>query len=121
MTRKITIFHNPNCSKSRKTLELLEENGVKPNVVTYLTEPPLAQSIERLAGLLGLKVGDLLRKGADDVKNARDLPPLDDQVALADWIHSHPKSLQRPIVVDEATDRAVIGRPPENVLDLLNK
>ena len=83
MTRNITIFHNPNCSKSRKTLELLEENGIKPKVVTYLTEPPLGQSILRLAGLLDLTVGDLLRKGEDDVKNARDLPPLYDQAALA--------------------------------------
>jgi len=121
MTHEITIFHNPNCSKSRKTLELLKENDVEPSIVTYLTEPPVAESILRLAGLLELKVEDLLRKGEDDVKSATDLPPLRDESALADWMHRHPKTLQRPIVVDERNDRAVIGRPPENVLELLKK
>lgn len=120
MTRKITIFHNPGCSKSRKTLELLQKNGVEPNIVTYLSEPPAAESILRLAGLLELKVADLLRKGEEDFANAADLPPLDDEAALARWMHDHPKSLQRPIVVDEESDNAIIGRPPENVLDLLS-
>ncbi|NOX69612.1 MAG: arsenate reductase (glutaredoxin) [Gammaproteobacteria bacterium] len=117
----ITLYHNPNCSKSRRTLELLEENGVKPNIVSYLTEPPAAESIVRLAGLLSLKVADLLRKGEEDAKNASDLPPVGDEAALADWIEKHPETLQRPIAVDEDTDRAIIGRPPENVLQLLQK
>ena len=116
----ITLFHNPNCSKSRKTLNLLEENGIEPNIVTYLFDPPTAESILRLAKLLGLNVADLLRKGEKDFTDAADLPSLDDEPALASWIHKHPRTLQRPIVVDEERDSAVIGRPPENVLDLLS-
>lgn len=118
---KITLYHNPNCSKSRKTLELLEENGIEPNIVTYLTEPLAAETILRLANLMSLKVVDLLRKGEQDVTNASDLPSLEDDTALAGWIQKHPKALQRPIAVDEAGDRAIIGRPPENVLELLQK
>ncbi len=118
---KITLYHNPNCSKSRKTLELLKKHGIEPNIVSYLTEPPAAESILRLANLMSLRVADLLRKGEEDVTNASDLPSLDDDTALADWIQKHPKTLQRPIVVDEAGERAVIGRPPENVLELLQK
>lgn len=118
---KITLYHNPNCSKSRKTLELLEKNGIEPTIVTYLTEPPAPESILRLANLLNLKVADLLRKGEEDVTRASDLPSLDDDAALAGWIEKHPRTLQRPIAVDEDGDRAVIGRPPENVLELLQK
>lgn len=118
---KITLYHNPNCSKSRKTLELLEENGIEPSIVTYLTEPPAAATILRLANLLSLKVAELLRKGEAEVSNAADLPSLDDDAALAGWIHKHPIALQRPIAVDEDGDRAVIGRPPENVLELLQQ
>ena len=118
---KITLYHNPNCSKSRKTLNLLKENGIEPNIVTYLTEPPAAESILHLANLLSLKVADLLRKGEEDVTSASDLPSLDDDAALASWIQQHPRTLQRPIAVDEDDDRAVIGRPPENVLELLRK
>jgi arsenate reductase len=117
----ITLFHNPNCSKSRKTLELLQESGVSPKIVTYLTDPPDPESILRIARLLKVKVEDLLRKGEEEVKNAADLPPLGDDTALANWIQRHPKALQRPIAVDEDNDRAVIGRPPENVLELLQK
>ncbi len=100
---------------------MLQENNISPNIVTYLTNPPAAATIVRLAGLLDLKVEDLIRKGEEDVKGASDLPPMDDDAALADWIHKHPKALQRPIAVDEDNDHAVIGRPPENVLDLLRK
>ena len=61
----------------------------------------------------------LLRKGEEDFKNAADLPPLDDDVALAHWLHEHPHVLHRPIALDEASGAAIIGRPPENVLELI--
>ena len=117
----ITLFHNPKCSKSRKTLELLEENGIEPKIVTYLTESPGPDAILRLAKILGVNVADLLRKGEKAFTDATDLPPLEDEPALAAWIHEHPITLQRPIAVNEASDSAVIGRPPENVLELLRK
>ena len=116
-----TLYHNPKCSKSRKTLELLEENGIEPKIVTYLTESPGPDAILRLAKILGVNVADLLRKGEKAFTDATDLPPLEDEPALAAWIHEHPITLQRTIAVNEASDSAVIGRPPENVLELLRK
>ena len=117
----ITIYHNPRCSKSRKTLEIIQESGIQPKIVEYLQQPPDAARTEHLAALLGLDVAGLLRKGEADFAEADDLPALDNNAALAAWIEAHPKVLQRPIVVDEDRDIAVIGRPPENVLELLKK
>lgn len=117
----ITIYHNPRCSKSRKTLEILENAGVSPTVVEYLGTPPSADTTLRNARLMGVRVADLLRRGEDEFKNAADLPDLDDDAALAAWLERNPRVIERPIVVNEATDRAVIGRPPENVLELIAK
>ena len=115
----ITIYHNPRCSKSRQSLALLNSAGVTATVVEYLHEPPAADTIQGLARMLGVPVAALLRRGETEFKEASDLPDLADDAALATWISRNPKVLQRPIVVDEATQRAVIGRPPENVHELL--
>ncbi len=115
----LTIYHNPKCSKSRKTLELLQEAGVSPNIVDYLSEPPSAVRILQLADLLGLAVQELLRRNEADFKDAADLPDLSDNASLAAWVTDHPQVLERPIVVDDDANRAVLGRPPENVQDLL--
>jgi len=115
----ITIYHNPRCSKSRKTLELIENAGVSPRVVCYLDDPPGAHRIRALAAAIGVPVADLLRRNEDDFRNAGDLPDLDDDAALAAWLARHPRVLQRPIVIDDATGAAVVGRPPENVNELL--
>ncbi len=115
----LTIYHNPRCSKSRKTLELIQAAGVQPTIVEYLDTPPSGARIAALANLLGLPVAELVRRNETEFKDATDLPELEDNDALADWIASNPKVLQRPIVVDDDTDRAVIGRPPENVSELL--
>ncbi len=115
----LTIYHNPKCSKSRKTLELLKESGIEPAIVDYLQQPPDADRILRIARLLGVAVADLLRRGEDGFKNAADLPDLSDNAALASWIERNPRMLERPIVVDDDNDRAVLGRPPENVLELV--
>ena len=117
----ITIYHNPRCSKSRKTLEIIVESGIEPTIVEYLTTPPEAETTLHLASLLGVPVANLLRRGEAAFKDATDLPDLEDNVALAAWIVAHPKVLQRPIVVNEQLDKAVIGRPPENVLEILGK
>jgi len=116
----LTIYHNPNCSKSRKTLELLKESGVEPTIVDYLQQPPDTDRILRMARLLGIPVANLLRRGEDAFKNATDLPDLGDDAALAAWIERNPRMLERPIVVDDDNDRAVLGRPPENVLELVD-
>jgi arsenate reductase len=115
----LTIYHNPRCSKSRRTLELLQESGIEPTIVEYLKETPDADRIVRMAGLLDVPVATLLRRGEDDFKNATDLPDLADNAALAAWIVSNPKTLERPIVIDDDNGRAVVGRPPENVLTLV--
>lgn len=117
----ITIYHNPRCSKSRKTLELLEKSGITPTIVEYLNTPPDAETTLRHARLIGVNVADLLRRGEEEFKQANDLPDLNDDAALAKWLESHPKVIERPIVVDETNDRAVVGRPPENVLELVDK
>ena len=115
----VTMYHNPRCSKSRKTLELIHEAGVEPAIVEYLDTPPSAQQILDIAGLLGVGVQQLLRRNEADFKEATDLPDLDDDNALAEWLTRHPKVIERPIVVSADKSRAVIGRPPENVLALL--
>ena len=115
----LTIYHNPRCSKSRKTLEIIQSHGIRPRIVEYLKEPPDAATTLRLSGLLGVGVAELLRRSERDFETAGELP-LDDDAALAAWLEDHPQVLQRPIVVDEDGNRAVVGRPPENVLELLS-
>ena len=118
-TMSLTIYHNPRCSKSRKTLELIREAGVEPSIVHYLDETPDGPRILALARMIGIDVADLLRRNEAEFKEAGDLPPLDDDAALAAWIAANPRVPQRPIVVDDGTGKAVIGRPPENVASLL--
>ncbi len=115
----VTIYHNPRCSKSRQTLELITDSGAAHTVVLYREDTPDGQTIADLAEQLGLSVADLLRRGESEFKDATDLPDLADNAALAEWISRHPVVLQRPIVVDNQTGKAVMGRPPENVLELL--
>ena len=115
----IRIYHNPRCSKSRKTLQLIQDAGVEPDIVLYLQAVPSADDIVDVAGRLGLPVAELLRRGESAFREAQDLPSLDDDAALASWLTRNPIVLQRPIVVDTETGRAVIGRPPENVAELL--
>jgi len=115
----LKIYHNPRCSKSRKTLEIIQDAGVEPAIVLYLQDTPDAAEILDVAAKLGQPVADLLRRGEGEFKDASDLPSLDDDAALATWLESHPVVLERPIVVDTETGKAVVGRPPENVTELL--
>lgn len=115
----LTIYHNPRCSKSRKTLELVTNSGADHTVVQYLNESPDAETILDIARKLKLAVADLMRRGESEFVDADDLPDLDDNAALAAWIAKHPIVLERPIVVDNESGKAVIGRPPENVHELL--
>ena len=112
-----TIYHNPRCSKSRNTLALLEEKGIEPDIVLYLETPPDAARLRELLGKLGLAAADLVRRGEAEYKACglgRDSTEDDIVAAMA----AHPKLIERPIVV--CGERAVLGRPPENVLDLLD-
>ena len=116
----VTIYHNPRCSKSRQTLQLITESGSDHTVVLYLDTPPDGATIVELASKLGLAVAELLRRGEGEFKEATDLPDLSDDAGLAEWVATHPIVLERPIVVDDGSGKAVIGRPPENVLGLLS-
>lgn len=117
----VTIYHNPKCSKSRKTLEIIESNGLKPRIVEYLKNPPAPETLLRLAQMLEVPLAKLLRTGEADFAESPEAVPVDDEQALSRWLHDHPRVLQRPIVVDDDEDRAVIGRPPENVLGLIKE
>lgn len=113
----ITIYHNPRCSKSRQTLALLEEKGMKPKVVEYLESTPSAATLKQLLQKLDIGPRDLLRKGEDAYRdNKLSNPDLSDD-ELIDFMLLYPKLIERPIVVKG--DKAVLGRPPENVLDLI--
>jgi arsenate reductase len=113
----VTIYHNPRCSKSRNTLALLEENGVKPNVVLYLETPPDRAEIAGLLKKLGMKPAQLVRRGEDAYK-ASGLGKDTSDDEILDAMARHPKLIERPIVV--LGKKAVLGRPPENVLELIN-
>ena len=113
----LTLYHNPRCSKSRGALELLEQRGLTPNVVRYLETPPDAATLQQLLAKLGLGARELLRSGEDEYKalNLAD-PALSDAQLIAAMVQ-HPKLIERPILV--AGNKAVIGRPPEKVLEIL--
>jgi len=116
----VTIYHNPRCSKSRQTLQLITDSGIAHKVVLYLEGPLNAATIVDLAGKLDLSVAELLRRGESEFKEAADLPDLADDARLADWVTAHPIVLERPIVVNDESGKAIIGRPPENVSALLS-
>ncbi len=112
----VTIYHNPRCSKSRQTLQLLREKGVEPEIVEYLKTPPSKEEIEMLLSLLGMVPRELLRKKeAPYSKRGLDNERLSDATLIA-AMHSDPLLIERPIVVKGK--KAVLGRPPENVLGL---
>ena len=90
-----------------------------PTIIEYLSEAPTADRILHLASLLEMSVQDLLRRNEAEFKEAGDLPDLSNDAALASWVARNPKVLERPIVVDDEANKAVVGRPPENVQDLL--
>ena len=113
----VTIYHNPRCSKSRQTLTLLIDNGIKPKIVEYLNRPPTQKELSKILKLLHLAPRDLMRKKESEYKSmGLDNLNLDDSSLIAAMI-SHPILMERPIVTTE--NNAAIGRPPENVLSII--
>jgi len=110
------IYHNPRCTKSRQTLALLQENGVEPEVVLYLDNVPTTDELRDLLAKLGISPIQLVRKGEAIWKENFKGKELSDDEIIAAMI-SNPKLIERPIVVKDQT--AVLGRPPENVLELI--
>ena len=113
----VTIYHNPRCSKSRQTLQLLQENGVEPDVVLYLEDTPSTDALGKIIKTLGISVRELMRTGESAYKeNGLKDTNLSDQQLLEAMVEN-PKLIQRPIVL--ANGQARIGRPPELVLEIL--
>jgi len=111
----ITIYHNPRCSKSRETLQLLHDRGLAPRVIEYLDTPPTLSELEKIIDLLGIKPTELLRRKEPEFKLSQ-LDNASDAEILRAMV-THPVLIERPIVV--AGNKAAIGRPPENVLTIL--
>ena len=116
MKSAITIYHNPRCGKSRSALALLEEKGLQPHIIEYLKTPPANEELRAILRKLGMKPEQIVRKGEDVYKQKFAGKALTDEQWL-DALVKNPILIERPIVVKG--DRAVIGRPPENVLVLL--
>ncbi len=114
---KVTIYHNPRCSKSRATLSLLQDHGIEPEIVEYLNHPPTASDLKQLLEKLGIPARDLVRSTEQTYKDMNLSDGTLSDSALIQAIADNPILMQRPIVVTE--DRAAIGRPPEMVLKLL--
>jgi arsenate reductase (glutaredoxin) len=113
----VTIYHNPRCSKSRATLQLLEARGVKPKIVDYLKTPPSAAELKSILQKLMLKPLELVREGEPRyVELGLKDRDLDDEALIALMVEN-PILIERPIVV--AGGKAAIGRPPETVLAIL--
>ncbi len=113
-----TIYHNNRCSKSRQTLALLQERGIQPDVVVYLEQPPGADQIAELLKQLSLSdARELMRKGETEYKALGLDDPSLSQATLIEAMAKHPRLIERPIVVHNG--KAVIGRPPERVLEIL--
>ncbi|MEX2963250.1 arsenate reductase (glutaredoxin) [Microbulbifer sp. TYP-18] len=112
-----TIYHNPRCSKSRQTMQLLQDRGIEPNTVLYLETPPSATTLAELLRQLGITARDLLRTGEEEYKALQLGEAGLSEAQLIDAMAQHPRLIQRPIVVNG--DKAVVARPPEKVLELL--
>ena len=112
---KVTIWHNPRCSKSRQTLQLLNDRGIEPEIVDYQKSPPDADEIKRVLALLSCKASDIIREG-EKIYKEQNLANASESELLA-AMGENPILIERRIV--EANGKAALGRPPENVLAIL--
>jgi arsenate reductase len=114
----LSIYHNPRCSKSRQTLQLLQEHGKNPDIILYLETPPDDATLADMLAKLDGDIMDIFRTGETEFKEAREaIENMSDTEKLC-WLASNPKVLQRPIVV--SGQQARIGRPPESILEILS-
>ncbi len=113
----ITIYHNPNCSKSRQTLALLKEHGIQPTIIEYLKYPPSASKLKQILTSLGFSARDLLRTKEAEYQTLRlsNSELTEDEIIMA--MHNYPNLIERPIVIKN--QKSVMGRPPEKILALI--
>lgn len=114
---ELTLYHNPRCSKSRGALELLAQRGLTPKVINYLETPPSAEELQQIIARLGIPARQLLRSGEEEYKTLGLADPSLSDHQLIEAMLAHPKLIERPILV--AGEAAVLGRPPEKVLEIL--
>jgi len=114
---KITIWHNPRCSKSRDSFKLLEESNVDATVVKYLENIPSKEDLKNILNLLGMGSAQELMRTKEDIYKELNLKDEDSEDVLLEAMIAHPKLIERPIVIKG--DKAVIGRPIEKVIELL--
>jgi len=117
MSNEVVIYHNPRCSKSRQTLELLRERGIEPEIVKYLENPPSKEELARILDLLGMEPRELMRRKEKEYKELGLDDPSLSRAQLIRAMVEHPRLIERPIVL--ANGKAALGRPPERVLDIL--
>jgi arsenate reductase len=113
----VTIYHNPRCSKSRQTLQLLNDKGVEPTIIEYLQSPPDAKTLAQVLSLLAMAPRDLMRKKEAEYKDNNLGDEKLSEAQLIQAMVDYPKLIERPIVL--ANGKAAIGRPPEDVLKIL--
>ena len=113
----VTIYHNPRCSKSRETLEILRAARIEPRVVEYLKTPPSAEELDAILTMLGREPRDAMRKGETEYSELKLDDPRLTRAELVRAMVEHPVLIERPIVVKGK--KAVIGRPPERVREIL--
>lgn len=111
------LYHNPRCSKSRQTLELLRAQGLEPEIVEYLKTPPTAAELEQILSLLGKEPRELMRTGEAEYKELGLDDPALERDALIQAMVDHPRLIERPILLTNR--KAAVGRPPERVLEIL--
>lgn len=114
---EVTILHNPRCSKSRQALELLQQRGITPQIIQYLDTPPTVEELERILSLLAMEPRELMRRDEAEYQQLQLDNPALERRQLISAMQAHPRLIQRPIVING--DKAVIGRPPENVLSIV--
>ncbi len=113
----VTLYHNPRCSKSRQTLQLLQERNLEPAVIEYLKTPPDAATLSAIIGMLGTDAAGIMRTGEAEYKAAKEEVLAMDENAKLEWLSANPKVIQRPVVINNGQAR--IGRPPESVLEIV--
>jgi arsenate reductase (glutaredoxin) len=111
------ILHNPRCSKSRETLAILESKGISPEIILYLEDAPTVEQITSLLKKLGATARDIMRTGEEAYKELKLADAATTERQLIDAMAAHPRLIERPIVIKG--DKAIIGRPPERVLELI--
>ncbi|MDH3589908.1 MAG: arsenate reductase (glutaredoxin) [Gammaproteobacteria bacterium] len=113
----VTLYHNPRCSKSRATLGMLRDRGLEPDIILYLETPPDQAALRNIIEMLGISPRQLLRTSEKEYGELGLADPALSDDRLIEAICSHPRLMQRPIVLNAG--KARIGRPPESVIDIL--